>query len=132
MTAATWAEEAARSGDGPALLAVRLAELRLRFLDTIELRLAELGAWCDLLGSPEADAIDRRAGLDGIRYGAHKTLGLAATLGYEALGAAAGRVELALDSHLRGGPEAPALPDLLTLTELMLDEMARALTEAGR
>ncbi|WP_305666244.1 Hpt domain-containing protein [Frigidibacter sp.] len=114
------------------MIASRLSALRIRFLDVLETRLNEVEALRDALeagGLPQAVREDH---VRAICFAAHKTVGVAATLGFADLGMLSQRVELAATDHLehREPPTTPRM--VVALTDDMLGEMALILAQAGR
>lgn len=72
----------------------------------------------------ELDAVkDPGPLLDEIRFGAHRMVGLAATLGFADLGALSQAVELAILARSNGGDRAWPNAELLTAIDVMMGEM---------
>ncbi len=98
----------------------KIDELRPRFLLMLSSRLDRFEEIRDRLTATE----DPTALLDELRLGAHRIVGLAATLGFSDLGALAHEVEVAIlpdGGAVRHGPPAP---DLLDLIDDFLGEIA--------
>lgn len=114
------------------MIANRLSALRIRFLDVLETRLTECEALRDRLDAgtlPEAERIhDIRA----LCFAAHKTVGVAATLGFADLGLLSQRVEMAASDHLDRREPPTTARMVVALADDMLGEMALILAEAGR
>ncbi|MEI4485945.1 Hpt domain-containing protein [Frigidibacter sp. MR17.14] len=115
------------------VVTARVAEIRGRFLDVLESRLVELeAARSDL---EEDDGIDhgyRRQLIEAIRFGAHKTTGIAATVGFPELGRLSQVAELAADGHDPARATVPELNRLLHAVDDMLGEMALILIDNDR
>ena len=113
------------------MIASRLSALRIRFLDVVETRMAECEALRDRLeaGLPEAERVEA---VRAICFAAHKTVGVAATLGFADLGMFSQRVELAVTDFLDRSEPPTTIRMVVSLTDDMLGEMALILAEAGR
>ena len=105
-------------------LSSTIESIRPRFLEETAQRLGRIRAVRPALDRPD----DLNAALTEIRFGAHKTTGIAATLGFSGLGRAAQEVDAALtdydgrDGTVMKGP----LPEQVTeLVDAMIEEMAR-------
>lgn len=106
-------------------LSSTIDSIRPRFLAETAQRLARMRALRDDL--EQAGEIE--AAVTEIRFDAHKTTGIAATLGFPALGKAAQEVDAVL-TPLNGRPaRGPLPPRVRELVDAMMDEMARV---AGR
>lgn len=98
----------------------QLAMVRPRFLATLSERLDRMEGLRDILDEDRR----RREPLLLIRADAHKTVGVAATLGYPELGRIAREAEAALDRFLADDAERECDDDLLSAIDSLLGEMA--------
>jgi len=114
------------------MIAGRLSALRIRFLNVIEARLTEVEVLRDLLDAGSLSEAERVDSVRAICFAAHKTVGVAATLGFGDLGLLSQRVELAATDHLEQREPPTTLRMVMALTDDMLGEMALILAEAGR
>jgi len=117
--------------DTRSMIANRLSVLRIRFLDVLETRMTECEALRDSLeaGLPEAERV---SAVRAICFAAHKTVGVAATLGFADLGMLSQRVELAATDYLDRSEPPTTIRMVVSLADDMLGEMALILAEAGR
>lgn len=114
------------------MIADRLSALRIRFLNVLEARLTELEALRDRLEAGGQDEADRLECLRAICFDAHKTVGVAATLGFADLGLLSQRVELAVTDYIERREPPTTVRMVLALTDDMLGEMALILAQSGR
>jgi HPt (histidine-containing phosphotransfer) domain-containing protein len=104
-----------------ASLSSTIDSIRPRFLAETAQRLGRIRAVRDALDRPG----EIEAAVTEICFDAHKTTGIAATLGFTTLGKVAQEVDAAL-TPLNGRPARGPLPPRLTeLVDAMMDEMAR-------
>ncbi|MHC0053456.1 Hpt domain-containing protein [Actibacterium sp. D379-3] len=96
-----------------------LDAIRLRFLSALSERLDDMEAIRDGL-----DSGPKKTALEAIQFGAHKTVGVAATLGFADLGDLSQRAEVMIADYLAGAPDAQSYQDILDATDDMLGEMA--------
>ncbi|MEI4471168.1 Hpt domain-containing protein [Frigidibacter sp. MR17.24] len=114
-------------------VSARVAEIRGRFLDVLEGRLVELeAARSDLEEDDGLDLAYRARLLDLIRFGAHKTTGIAATVGFPELGRLSQIAELATDGHDPASASTSDRQRLLDAVDDMLGEMALILIDNDR
>lgn len=114
------------------MIASRLSALRIRFLDVLETRLSEVEVLRDRLEAAGEAEMARAECVRAICFAAHKTVGVAATLGFADLGLLSQRVELAATDHLERSEPPTTVRMVLALTDDMLGEMALILAQAGR
>jgi len=114
------------------MIASRLSALRIRFLDVLEGRLAEVELLRDSLERDDRSEEARVECVRAICFAAHKTLGVAATLGFADLGVLSQRVELAATDYLDRREPPTTARMVIMLTDDMLGEMALILARAGR
>ncbi|AMY68528.1 hypothetical protein [Frigidibacter mobilis] len=114
------------------MIASRLSALRIRFLDVLEGRLTEVELLRDRLDMGDRSEESRVESVRAICFAAHKTLGVAATLGFADLGMLSQRVELAATDYLDRREPPTTARMVVALTDDMLDEMALILARAGR
>lgn len=119
------------SPDTRSVIASKLSALRLRFLDVLESRMIECEALRDRLEAGLSEA-ERGGAVRAICFAAHKTVGVAATLGFADLGMLSQRVELAVTDYLDRSEPPTTIRMVISLTDDMLGEMALILAEAGR
>ncbi|WP_420569276.1 Hpt domain-containing protein [Thalassovita sp.] len=113
--------QAARQTAHAELFAAKLDEMRPRFAATLSGRLNEMEEMRDshVLYSNPVDAIEL------FRHNAHKTAGMAATMGYPDLGMLCTAVEVAIDTLLSSPAQMDELFDhMLNAVDDMLGEMA--------
>ncbi len=103
-------------------LAARLAPIRAHFLSTLGPRRERLAAFCarpDPLPAPEL--------VRQLQEDAHKIRGVALTLGFEALGKTAGRLDEFLDPWQRALSALPVDADIVSAMSSLVAEIDRAL-----
>lgn len=101
-------------------IAQKIDELRPRFLALVAQRLDRFEEIRDQL----EEAADPTALLEEVRFGAHRMVGLAATLGFSDLGALSQTAELAILAWTNGPSRAWPDAELLTSLDVMIGEMA--------
>ena len=105
-----------------ASLAATIDSIRPRFLAETAERLGRIRAVRAVLDRPGEIA----EAVNDIRFDAHKTTGIAATLGFAPLGKAAQEVDAVLTPLLQGKTAKGPLPARVTaLVDAMMEEMAR-------
>nr|WP_269150486.1 Hpt domain-containing protein [Frigidibacter albus] len=114
------------------MIANRLSALRIRFLDVLEIRMTECEALRDSLEAGTLPEADRVGAVRAICFAAHKTVGVAATLGFADLGMLSQRVELAATDYIDRSEPPTTVRMVVSLADDMLGEMALILAEAGR
>tara|TARA_R100001086_G_scaffold216798_1_gene133039 strand:+ start:146 stop:505 length:360 start_codon:yes stop_codon:yes gene_type:complete len=111
--------------DMPAALSQAIAGMRLRFIDTIEEKILHL----------EAALADLRSGNDPIEaarkieMASHSLAGLAPSLGFADIGAAAVTSEMAWSKALEERDSDPALQAALDAVEALMDRLEAELPE---
>lgn len=119
----------AASADG--IVAQRIAEVRTRFLDTMDERIDEIDAARQQLARLGAHPGSHTAVTDVIRFGSHKISGIALTLGFMDLGRLAQTTELTVQRFdAEPGSTSPEM--LFDTIDDLLGEMALLLAENGR
>ncbi|MFQ5439721.1 MAG: Hpt domain-containing protein [Paracoccaceae bacterium] len=106
-------------------LEARIAAIREKFLNTLEVRLAEVEAVRADLSVPQSMANATRD----MRFVSHKLRGVASTLGFERLGELAEAAELQAEAVMDSGPDAASLPALSGSLEDLRGEI-RAIMQA--
>lgn len=103
-------------------LSSTIESIRPRFLGETAQRLGRMRELRAALDQP--GALD--AAMGEIRFAAHKTTGIAATLGYAALGRVAQDLDAALVRYDGRSVRGPLPEDITVLVDAVMDEMARA------
>lgn len=106
-------------------IALKIQELRPRFLALMSERLDRFEEIRDQLEGVQ----DPTALLDEIRFGAHRMVGLAATLGFVDLGTLSQRAELAILARATAKDKRWPDAELLTCLDVMMGEMALLLED---
>lgn len=106
------------------MLQSRIQQIRPRFLAALSERLDRLEVLRDSFDDtpPEAETLEE------IRFGAHKTAGTAAPLGFKELGELASQCEQMIDAYLAGNATSPKLDRVTATIDDMLGEMALVVT----
>lgn len=115
------AQQAARRAAHAELFEAKLAEMRPRFAATLTGRLQEMEAMRD----SQALYADPVAAIELFRHYAHKTAGMAATMGFPELGQLCTKAEVAIN-HLMSSPDQmeQLFDPTLDAVDDMLGEMA--------
>lgn len=105
-------------------LSTTIESIRPRFLAETEQRLGRMRELRSALDQPRT--LDAEMGE--IRFAAHKTTGIAATLGFSPLGRVAQDLDAALIRYDGRSVKGPLPKEITTLVDAVMDEMARATT----
>lgn len=117
----TEALQAARQAAHAELFAAKLEEMRPRFAATLASRLDEM----EQMRDSQALFSDPVAAIELFRHNAHKTAGMAATMGYPDLGQLCTKVEVAINMLMSSPERMEALFDpMLDCVDDMLGEIA--------
>lgn len=108
-------------------VARQLELVRPRFLAALAERLERMEELLELLCEDRR----RREPAELLRAEAHRTVGVAATLGYRDLGRLAQEAEARLDAHVAAKPGTPCDDATITAVEELLGEMALVVEAAA-
>lgn len=102
-------------------LSATIDSIRPRFVAETAQRLGRIQAVRPALDRPG----NLETALTEIKFGAHKTTGIAATLGFSGLGRAAQEVDSVLTEYDSATAKGPMPPEVTELVDAMIEEMAR-------